>query len=844
MAGRREIAVVRFSPEISNCAKNNHHIINCHCKRGRRFLSSVRPRTSMPRTPMPRVCILLSLLATGAHAVDCPSVGDGWTTSTLDASISYVVHHKVVGSVLHVRLSAATTGWLGFGFAEPSSGHMKGADMVTAAVVSGDVRAEDRYADFAATTYAPSTSYANGYAGLTAALDTHDDWTIVSGSELGGTTEVWLTRPLVTGDYQDRDVVSGPNRIVWAWSGADSVSYHGSNRGSGMITFFGSAASADIPANDGSWKLHMDAYTVPQQITTYACQGFALPTDRERHIVAIRPINVTQYNHHAIVHICQDNAYHGQHASPQLCSYHPTGAIAGTSANPGSGSGGSPLGETQAGCSGLIWSWAVGMGDFVIPPAAGFRTGTGHITHIILEIHYDNPAQTAGVTDSMGFEAFYVENTLRTHDAASIIIGDPIVSLGRAGLTGQPQTVGDIPQATALTHREATCPSSCTQDFSADLTVFGHFLHMHYFGRKMYTEKYSSSGTYIGIAGRRIDYWDNGYQQFQPEPYTISPGQSLQTHCYWNTASFTDSSTVTFGVPTSSEMCQDFLFYYPKQTRNGYPFAMCGIAATSSAFTICGSLSQASNAFALPITDQVARGNARYADPTSFTTANLAALTTTNVAGCTPAPPSPPPIPPPVPPVLPPPTSPSPALPPPTLPPPPPPATPTSWPTVAFEVTASGEVSDYTADVIDGIKRSVASALTGVDASAVTVSVSAGSVVLSITVAVPDETAQAAVSAEVTTSLASPAAATELLTSQLDASTSVITVSEVRTAPAAPTSGGPELIIIIIVLVLAAMLAVGAGVLYMRQKKSTSAESKKANVFFSESNKVDQRPEA
>ena len=37
---------------------------------------------------------------------------------------------------------------------------------------------------------------------LTAAEDTHSDWTIVSGGVDGGITGVWLTRPLVTGDQQ------------------------------------------------------------------------------------------------------------------------------------------------------------------------------------------------------------------------------------------------------------------------------------------------------------------------------------------------------------------------------------------------------------------------------------------------------------------------------------------------------------------------------------------------------------------------------------------------------------------------------------------------------------------
>ena len=222
--------------------------------------------------------VFLALLAgtasgsTDDQVVDCndtawPHSGESWSTIVLDASISFVAKHKVVGSTLHLILSASHSGYLGFGFAEPSTGHMKGADLLTVSVTNGQISADDRYADFAPTTYTGPT-YTNGYSGLTAAFDVHNDWSIVGGSEVGGVTEVWLTRALVTGDQQDRDVLGGPNRIVWAWGASDQVLYHGSKRGATTATFFGSAASSGIPEHDGSWKVQMAGYTVPTQRTT------------------------------------------------------------------------------------------------------------------------------------------------------------------------------------------------------------------------------------------------------------------------------------------------------------------------------------------------------------------------------------------------------------------------------------------------------------------------------------------------------------------------------------------------------------------------------------------------
>lgn len=279
-----------------------------------------------------------------------------------------------------------------------------------------------------------------------------------------------------------------------------------------MIDFYGLSSEQDlIPAHDGSWSIQMDGYEVPAQTTSYACQSFTLPMDQDRHVVALRPINVSAYNHHALVHICADNAYVGQHASPQLCSYHPMGSVEGTSSNPSGGQGSSPLGSTASGCNGLLYVWAIGMGDFILPEEAGLRIGRNDIQNIILEIHYDNPAHTTGIVDYMGFEAFYVD-TPRAHDAASIIIGDPIVRFGSAIAA---QETGDLPKGSII-HREATCPGSCTESMSETINVFGHFHHMHHYGKKIYTERYSVSGEYLGIAGDRIDFWDNGTEPSPP----------------------------------------------------------------------------------------------------------------------------------------------------------------------------------------------------------------------------------------------------------------------------------------------------------------------------------------
>ena len=96
---------------------------------------------------MRSACLALLALATGgANGAQCPAVGTGWTTMTLDDSIGFKAYHKVEGDTLNLRLEAQSAGWLGFGIPEQTVGHMKGADMVIASVNQGKVTATDSHA--------------------------------------------------------------------------------------------------------------------------------------------------------------------------------------------------------------------------------------------------------------------------------------------------------------------------------------------------------------------------------------------------------------------------------------------------------------------------------------------------------------------------------------------------------------------------------------------------------------------------------------------------------------------------------------------------------------------------
>jgi len=165
---------------------------------------------------------------------------------------------------------------------------------------------------------------------------------------------------------------------------------------------------------------------------------------------------------------------------------------------------------------------------------------------------------------------------------------------------------------------------------------------MHNYGQKIYVEHHDSSGNSLGMAGKRVDFWDGAFQGLQVHsPYTVHPGDTLRTHCWYNTAAYTATDAVTFGAGTANEMCIGFLFYFPAQYRghnaNGEQerLAMCGhFSSRGKAATICGSLSQEPTGSFIIVGGQEDRGDRNFEDPLHFGQANKEEWTPTTTNVC------------------------------------------------------------------------------------------------------------------------------------------------------------------------------------------------------------------
>jgi hypothetical protein len=95
------------------------------------------------------------------------------------------------------------------------------------------------------------------------------------------------------------------------------------------------------------------------------------------------------------------------------------------------------------------------------------------------------------------------------------------------------------------------------------VTVFKEVFHMHRTGARMTSIQFNSSGDPIRAAEiNRFDFSQGaGFSSRAQIPFQISPGDSFATSCYF------EERGVYFGSGSDQEMCQIFLWYYPKSDK-------------------------------------------------------------------------------------------------------------------------------------------------------------------------------------------------------------------------------------------------------------------------------------
>ncbi|XP_070781695.1 DBH-like monooxygenase protein 2 homolog [Enoplosus armatus] len=410
------------------------------------------------------------------------------------------------------KLVVNTTGWVGFGFS--TNGGMKGSDIVMGGL-------------------GPSGSYFKDYHATGNSMplvDEQQSYTLLSLTESEGQTIVTFERSIQSCDDQDFHITAQPIKVIYAYGSTDEITYHAARRGTKEVNLL-NYTPRTILTNGNFLNATVDNINLPPIHTYYHCKVMKFPTlNTKHHIYLVEPV----IEHHDIVH--------------HMLLYRCPSFVTEPYDKPCYG------GDIGDACFGVVATWAVGGGVSELPENAGIPVG-GEDREMFyrLEIHYNNPNNITGRTDSSGLRLYYTAQ-LRQHD----------VGIMTAGLQTLDHLQYNIPPKASQFHTYSVCNTSIfSQRVNPlpDLHVFAVLMHTHLAGRKVRVGHYRN--------GKQIDFLglDENYN-FEMQQMTnlgniktIKQGDEIAVECTYSTINRT--RVTQMGLATTDEMCLAFLFYYP-----------------------------------------------------------------------------------------------------------------------------------------------------------------------------------------------------------------------------------------------------------------------------------------
>lgn len=454
------------------------------------------------------------------------------------------VHWSVDSEYVYLAVAVRATGWVGFGIGE--AGGMLGADMAIFETANPDILID---------AYTTDVRYPQ-------VDDCTSNWELLSSNvdEDGGFLMIEFKRLLDTEDFQDKEIVNDsfslipPHRVIAAWGDSSQFSYHGLNRARGAIEFYGlgdeQATFAMVMEEEaeGSFLVLSRNHEIAAIGTEYVRTCYSREdiinqgvndTTELLNIVGFEPLiqeGNEAYVHHFIV-------FGAEHNDCESGLYFE-----------------------------VVDGWTPGGGPASFPLNVGVPLfGEDGFQSFMIEIHYNNPALTAGIIDNSGIRVFWTSQTREEH-LGSLQTGDVVFSL-----KGQP--VGD-----GYSYHTFDCPATCSSLVGTKVTVLREHMHMHETGARM-TNEQIRDGEVIRVGS--VDYFEfdqNGNVAVQQAPFEIWPGDSFKTSCYY---SGTDRK---FGMASQDEMCVVFMYYYPRQKiyLEAYDFEIPWVCGYRLGFLPCG----------------------------------------------------------------------------------------------------------------------------------------------------------------------------------------------------------------------------------------------------------------
>jgi hypothetical protein len=462
-----------------------------------------------------------------------------------DYIVSWVLDEVASPPTVTFALEAKTTGWVAIGIAEAAG--MKGADIMMGNVDGGSVRIGDYHA------VANARPIADGC----------QDWTVLHGEESASSTLLIVRRSLVTGDSNDRSILLDSIKVTkiitamgadgddgGAMSSAAVYNMHPSQKrakttvnlrlgtAASLASFTAAMESTsgvtyfDLRVNTASGATKTPGIDVTTSISS---NGYAIEAVRTTYVDFTFPGSsgaaawkTTHGTKHAVAFVALDDP-----RSKGRIHHFVLKA------------------STSADCSSAFPIWIGTAGAYESLPAdVGLQLSTFNCLE--LQVHYDNPALTAGILDSSGLRIYLVA-IARTHSAGVFQLGDPrTVQSGNAQFGG-PTPAVEIPEGGS--HFTYVCTAAQTAGWSVpSITVFASILHMHQSGAQMYTEVEGPNGAVVKRPNS-VEYFDFEHQDpTLLETYVIERGSKLTTRCYYDNTVGTVANPLTFGLGSEQEM--------------------------------------------------------------------------------------------------------------------------------------------------------------------------------------------------------------------------------------------------------------------------------------------------
>jgi len=266
----------------------------------------------------------------------------------------------------------------------------------------------------------------------------------------------------------------------------------------------------------------MPNYVVPAQKTTYACQGYAFLADKKRQVIRFAPArdNANVLHHMVLYAVPEPWAMN----KVEICNRMPPGSTP-------------------------MYAWAPGGEILTMPDEAGVEVGETRF-YAVLQVHYDNPQSQNIFRDRSGVK-LYLDDRIRQYNAGFVFLGLPNSRIA-------------IPPGQVTWHQSGVCGPDQTNRISKNplgkLKIFSYAMHQHYIGRQVWTEHFSP-GRPTTELGKEL-HFDFNAQKFSPITAVLLPGDTLKTHCVWDSTSRTE--VTKGGEDTIKEMCLQPILYYPE----------------------------------------------------------------------------------------------------------------------------------------------------------------------------------------------------------------------------------------------------------------------------------------